>query len=136
MKTATQKAFQSASTEGGEGGGRLPGNHLFNPWLPLFKTRSQQGGARENAPRPLRTPRTPAKLRGAASYQNNESMNIRDSRAETRFLDIQVGKVPVTQFCLPLCVSTVRPLQLTLKHCNSQKIALAIKIVRGPLPLF
>ena len=39
MKIATQKEFQSASTEGK--GGKLPGNHLFNPWLPLFKTRSQ-----------------------------------------------------------------------------------------------
>ena len=63
-------------------------------------------------------------------------MNIRDSRAKTRFLDIQVGKGPVTQFCLPLCASTVRPLQLTPKHCNSPKITLVIKTLCGPLALF
>ena len=46
MKTASQKAFQSESTEG-KGGGKLPGNCLFNPWLPLFKIWSQEGWVRE-----------------------------------------------------------------------------------------
>lgn len=58
-------------------------NHLFNPWLLLFKTQSQQGGAERERATATKNARTPAKLRGAASYQNNESMNIRDSRAET-----------------------------------------------------